>query len=167
MSLTKTKLSLAEKLDFLPALATIFVAATYSLLTGLWRTERQAKSLLLHFGYAIFRQATARLSPAQMQAILPPSNKIYERYVKKVGVKPQSVDLGHGALGHWVGDRDATNVLIWFHGKQSIQNVQLTSTSKPTNILPLLSTRRRLRSPRKHGLLQILRPSHRRPPTRR
>ncbi|CEJ61738.1 hypothetical protein PMG11_10260 [Penicillium brasilianum] len=116
MSVAKTKLSLAEKLDFLPALATIFVAATYSLLTGLWRTERQAKSLLLHFGYAIFRQATARLSPAQMQAILPPTNKIYEQYVKKIGVKPQSVDLGHGALGHWVGDRDATNVLIWFHG---------------------------------------------------
>jgi hypothetical protein len=53
-----------------------------------------------------------------MQAILPPSNKIYERYVRKVGVKPQSVELGHGALGHWVGDRNASNVLIWYHGKQ-------------------------------------------------
>ena len=118
MSLTKAKLTLAEKLDFIPALATIVVAATYSLFTGLWRTERQAKSLLLHFGYAIFRQATARLSPGQLQYILPPSNKIYERYVRKAGLKPQSVDLGHGALGHWMGDPDATNVLIWFHGKQ-------------------------------------------------
>ncbi|KAJ5160753.1 uncharacterized protein N7482_007757 [Penicillium canariense] len=116
MALTKAKLSLAEKLDFLPALATIVVAACYSLLTGLWRTERQAKTLLLHFGYAIFRQATRRLSPAQMQYVLPPSNKIYEQYVRKAGLRPESVELGYGALGHWIGDRDATNVLIWFHG---------------------------------------------------
>jgi hypothetical protein len=55
-----------------------------------------------------------------MQAISPPSNKIYERFVKKVGVKSQSVELGHGAQGHWIGDRNAKNVLIWFHGKQKL-----------------------------------------------
>ncbi|KAJ5689829.1 hypothetical protein N7462_004221 [Penicillium macrosclerotiorum] len=116
MSLSKVSLSLTERLDFIPALATIVVAGFYALLTGVWRSERQAKSLLLHFGYAIFRQATARLSPTQMQAILPRTNKVYDRYAKQTGLSAQTVDLGDGALGHWVGDRDATNVLIWFHG---------------------------------------------------
>lgn len=61
------KLSLKEKLDFIPALTSICLAAIYSVLTGLWRTERQAKSFFLHVGYAIFRKATSRLSPLQMQ----------------------------------------------------------------------------------------------------
>lgn len=60
-------LSLKEKLDFIPALASIVLAAFYSILTGLWRTEKQAQSFFLHIGYAIFRKATSRLSPLQMQ----------------------------------------------------------------------------------------------------
>ncbi|KAI2790370.1 hypothetical protein POX_d05881 [Penicillium oxalicum] len=116
MSSTQPKLSLAEKFDILPALVTIFVGATYSLLTGFWRSEREAKTLALHFGYALSRQATARLSPKQMQAILPSSNDIYKTYTKQAGVQPLSVDLGHGALGHWVGNPAAKNVLIWYHG---------------------------------------------------
>lgn len=116
MSLSKVKLSVCEKLDILPAVASVVVAAVYALLTGLWRTERQAKSLLLHFGYAIFRRATARMSPSQMQFILPGSVTVYNRFAKGVGYQPQSVELSHGASGHWIGDPNATNVLIWYHG---------------------------------------------------
>lgn len=60
-------LSLKEKLDYIPALASICLSAFWSILSGLWRTERQAKSFFLHIGYAIFRKATVRLSPLQMQ----------------------------------------------------------------------------------------------------
>ncbi|KAJ5247711.1 hypothetical protein N7468_002694 [Penicillium chermesinum] len=116
MALTRAKLTLAEALDFVPALASIVLAGFYALLTGLWRTERQAKTLFLHFGYAIFRQATARLSPRQLQFILPPTNKIYERYARKSGQVAETVELEHGGLGHWVGDRNATNVIVWYHG---------------------------------------------------
>ncbi|KAJ6130968.1 hypothetical protein N7523_001428 [Penicillium sp. IBT 18751x] len=116
MSLSKVKLTLQQKLDFLPAIASIALAGFYALLTGLWRTEREAKTLFLHLGYAIFRQATARLTPSQMQYILPPSDKIYEQYAKKHRIQAQSVELGYGALGHWIGDRNATNVLVWYHG---------------------------------------------------
>lgn len=117
MSLSQVKLSFLEKLDFLPALASITLASFYAFLTGFWRSERQAKTLFLHIGYAIFRKATARLSPSQLQFILPPSNKIYDRYSRRTGKPPQSVKLGHGALGHWIGDRNAKNVLVWFHGQ--------------------------------------------------
>ncbi|CAI7639710.1 unnamed protein product [Penicillium glandicola] len=116
MSLTKVKLSILEKLDLFPAVASIVIAYIYALLTGLRRTERQAQSLSLHLGYAIFRKTTSRLTTSQMQYILPPSHKIYEQHSKKTGRLPESVDLGNGALGHWVGDRDADNVIVWFHG---------------------------------------------------
>lgn len=119
MSLTKiikVNLSLKEKLDFFPAVASIVIAYIYALLTGLRRTERQAKTLSLHLGYALFRKTTSRLTASQMQYILPPSHKVYEQYSKKTGGLPESVELGDGALGHWVGDRNAENVIVWFHG---------------------------------------------------
>lgn len=119
MSLSRVKLTLQEKLDFLPALGSVVLTLFYALLTGLWRTERQAKTLFLHVGYAIFRKVTARLSPLQVQYAMPPSHKIYERYAKKSGALPETVELGHGAIGHWIGDRNATNVLIWIHGKST------------------------------------------------
>ncbi|CAL5869952.1 uncharacterized protein PFLUO_LOCUS4185 [Penicillium psychrofluorescens] len=112
----QVKLSLAEKLDLLPALVSVSLAAFYALLTGIWRSERQAKTLFLHFGYAIFRKVTARMSPSQIQFVSPTSDKIYNRFAKKSGRVPESVELGHGALGHWIGDRNAPNVLVWFHG---------------------------------------------------
>jgi membrane protein DedA with SNARE-associated domain len=66
-------LSLRDKLDFFPALASICLAAFYSILTGFWRGERQAQSFFLHIGYAIFRKATVRLSPLQMQYVAQPT----------------------------------------------------------------------------------------------
>lgn len=122
MSLSKVKLTLGEKLDFLPAIGGIVIAATYALLTGLWRSERQAKSLLLHFGYSILRKATARLSPSQLQYMLPGSRKVYDQFVKKEGYEPHTVELEHGAIGHWIGNPNATNVLIWYHGAYSTYN---------------------------------------------
>ncbi|KAJ5159267.1 Alpha/beta hydrolase fold-3 [Penicillium coprophilum] len=116
LTATKVKLSLKEKLDFLPAVGSIIVAYIYALLTGLRRTERQAKTLSLHLGYALFRKATMRMTARQMQYILPPDLVIYEKYSKSTGAVPESVQLGDGALGHWVGDRNADNVIIWFHG---------------------------------------------------
>lgn len=115
--MSSLKLTLQQKLDFLPALASIGLAAFYAILTGLWRTEREAKTLFLHVGYAIFRKVTARLTPSQMQYAVPPSNKVYEQYARKARVQAQTVELEHGALGHWVGDRNATNVMIWYHGR--------------------------------------------------
>ncbi|KAJ5951505.1 Alpha/beta hydrolase fold-3 [Penicillium vulpinum] len=116
LTVTKVKLSLLEKLDFFPAVASILLAYIYALLTGLRRTERQAKTLSLHLGYAVFRKSSTRLTASQMQYLLPPSHKIYEQHSKSTGALPESVQLGDGALGHWVGDRNADNVIIWFHG---------------------------------------------------
>ncbi|KAJ5742047.1 hypothetical protein N7533_011456 [Penicillium manginii] len=110
------KLTLQQKLDFLPALASISLAAFFGIITGLWRTERQAKTLFLHIGYAVMRKVTARLTPSQMQYATPTSNKVYEQYARKARIQAQTVQLEHGALGHWIGDRDATNVMIWYHG---------------------------------------------------
>ncbi|OOO07877.1 hypothetical protein OAory_01043770 [Aspergillus oryzae] len=113
---TAIPLSLAEKLDFIPALVSLCATVVWAMFTGLWRSSSYLKSWLLHVGYAAFRKATSRLSVAQMQYVMPPTNKIYDQYVRKSRKVADTVDLGHGALGHWIGDRNADNVLIWYHG---------------------------------------------------
>ncbi|PLB48549.1 lipase/thioesterase family protein [Aspergillus steynii IBT 23096] len=116
-------LSLAEKLDFVPALLSVILTVAWAIVSGLWRSSAHPPTFLLHVGYAAFRKATARLSVAQMQAVLPPSNRIYERYVRRSRIAPDTVTLPHGALGHWIGSRKASSasstdvkVLVWFHG---------------------------------------------------
>ncbi|KAF9889513.1 hypothetical protein FE257_007223 [Aspergillus nanangensis] len=113
---TSIRLSLKEKLDFPAALLSVALTVIWAVLSSLWRSEQYPKSLLLHVGYAVFRKATARLSIAQMQYIMPPSNKVYDIYSRKAKKIPDTVDLGDGAMGHWVGDRNAKHVLIWYHG---------------------------------------------------
>ncbi|KAB8079671.1 Alpha/Beta hydrolase protein [Aspergillus leporis] len=113
---TAIPLSFTEKLDFLPALVSLCLTIVWAMFTGFWRSSSHPKSWLLHVGYAAFRKATRRLSVAQMQYVMPPTNKIYDQYVRKAKKVADTVDLGHGALGHWVGDRNADNVLIWYHG---------------------------------------------------
>ncbi|OJD12732.1 hypothetical protein AJ78_06710 [Emergomyces pasteurianus Ep9510] len=115
-TVTMKKLTFWEKLDMIPGLCSVVLVALYAVVTGLWRSEKQPKTLTLHVGYAILRKATARFSPLQLQLVMPPTNKIYEIYAKKASRPVQSVELPYGVHGHWVGDKDAKNVLIWYHG---------------------------------------------------
>ena len=46
----------------------------------------------------------------------PPTNVVYETFAKSKGFTPQTVTLDHGALGHWIGNKDAKNVLLYYHG---------------------------------------------------
>ncbi|KAA8644900.1 hypothetical protein EYZ11_007482 [Aspergillus tanneri] len=109
-------LSLLDTLDFLPALVSVSLTVTWAIVSGLWRSSAYPPTFMLHVGYAAFRKATARMSIAQMQAMLPLSHRVYDRYVRHARLTPDTVKLDHGAMGHWMGDRKATNVLVWYHG---------------------------------------------------
>lgn len=110
-------LSLAGKLDLLPGLFNIIIAGIVAAFTGLWRNERDAPTFYLHVAYAVLRKTTERYSLAQLQWALPNTDEVYEQYARTRRIKPETVDLGKGAKGHWVGDKNAKNVLIWYHGK--------------------------------------------------
>lgn len=45
-----------------------------------------------------------------------PTSGIYEAFAKKQGFEAQTVQLEHGGLGHWIGNKDAKNVLVYYHG---------------------------------------------------
>ncbi|KAL1985326.1 hypothetical protein VTN96DRAFT_8004 [Rasamsonia emersonii] len=127
MSVTKQppkKISLAEVIDIIPGLLSITATGIFALVTGPFRHRKQrknpkqgvARTLLLHVGYAVLRKATLRLTLLQLQFIFPKTDTTYRLFAWRSGIANQTVDLGHGAQGHWIGNKDAKNVLIWYHG---------------------------------------------------
>lgn len=64
-------LSMASKLDLLPAVASILIAGFVALFTGLKRDQSGTPTFYLHIAYAILRKASARLSPLQFQSVSP------------------------------------------------------------------------------------------------
>ncbi|KAM3512730.1 hypothetical protein MY11210_003604 [Beauveria gryllotalpidicola] len=110
------KLSLFGYLDMIPGLAVIVATAVASLVTGLFRSEQDSKTYHLHVANTTLRKATHRLNPLQLQLVSPNTDIIYNQYARARNFKPDTVALAHGAQGHWVGNKNATNVLIWYHG---------------------------------------------------
>ncbi|TQW00826.1 hypothetical protein V2A60_001866 [Cordyceps javanica] len=110
------KLSFFGYLDMIPGLAVVVATALASFITGFFRTERDSKTYYLHVANTILRKATNRLTPLQLQLISPNTDIIYKHYARARKFKPDTVALAHGAQGHWVGNKNATNVLIWYHG---------------------------------------------------
>ncbi|KAI9923852.1 hypothetical protein MW887_008334, partial [Aspergillus wentii] len=44
------------------------------------------------------------------------SNECYESFMKKKRLQPESIPLNHGATGHWIGNKDAKDVVVYYHG---------------------------------------------------
>lgn len=59
------QLTVRQKLDLIPAIASIWLTVIFAALTGLF--QRRAKTWYLHICYAVLRMVTRRLSPLQMQ----------------------------------------------------------------------------------------------------
>jgi hypothetical protein len=43
----------------------------------------------------------------------------YETYMKGHNLTPETVTLNHGATGLWIGDKDAKDVVVYYHGQSS------------------------------------------------
>lgn len=46
---------------------------------------------------------------------------MYLKYARSAELSPQTVDLGNGAKGHWLGDEKAKKVLVWYHGMDRLE----------------------------------------------
>lgn len=53
----------------------------------------------------------------------PTTPQTYHSVMQRRGLQPEVVDLPHGTEGYWLGNKNAKNVIVYYHG---------TSTSKKT-----------------------------------
>ncbi|GFG12123.1 arylacetamide deacetylase-like 2 [Aspergillus udagawae] len=110
------RLTLLEKADLIPGYLSVLATALYTTVTGIFRGSSGAKEYGVHVGHAIVRKMVMRFSILQMQSIAPSTSKAYEQSMTKQGLQAQTVTLKLGARGHWIGNPNAKNVVIYYHG---------------------------------------------------
>ncbi|KAK4506872.1 hypothetical protein PRZ48_000605 [Zasmidium cellare] len=116
----RTEATLADKLLLVPHFAKVFTAVcirlvTYPLvaLTGGTKANLAIKDI----AFAGLRQHMAGLNTAQEIMLLPPSTEaIYLEFAKKQGFQPDTDVLDSGMKVHWLGNKSAEKVLVFFHG---------------------------------------------------
>lgn len=52
-----------------------------------------------------------------------PLDSVYPAYAKQKGFEPTSVTMKDGLKGYWIGDPKSEDVLIWFHGLNSLSQL--------------------------------------------
>ena len=67
-----------------------------------------------------FREAFA--APFEFKAALLPTGELIPKEAQKLGLKHDVEDVpdGRGARIHWLGDRSAKKVLLYFHGEANV-----------------------------------------------
>ncbi|KAE8352727.1 alpha/beta hydrolase fold protein [Aspergillus coremiiformis] len=116
MTINPQPLSLWEKVDLISGQVAILGSALYNAVTGIFRGQTGAEGYSLHIGNAIARKLLSRLSTRHLQYLTGPTSYVYETQMNKNGCQPESVTLKHGAQGHWIGNKNAKNVIIYYHG---------------------------------------------------
>jgi hypothetical protein len=114
---TVADLSLFEKLDTIPAFITVLTSTLYALLASPFRDgERTPKSLYRHVVLTGVRSLISRTTPRQQHYISSSTDDAYLAVCKKRGVRPNSEILEDGTRAHWIGNSNAEELVINFHG---------------------------------------------------
>ena len=61
---------------------------------------------------------------------------MYLQYVQSARLTPQTVDLGGGAKGHWLGNTNAKKVLVWYHGMYTSRLLKFIPSFRNTDGSP-------------------------------
>ena len=48
--------------------------------------------------------------------IMPTDEEVYDSFAKARGFAPSVIPLPHGARVSWIGDKQASKILLYFHG---------------------------------------------------
>ena len=93
------------------------MATQTKMLTAPFRGKHGATSYRREVGYAAIREVVSGFTTAEGQYLSPKTSKVYKKVAKSRRWQQYDVDLGEGAMGHWIGPKDAKYVMIYFHGR--------------------------------------------------
>ncbi|KAL4915929.1 Alpha/Beta hydrolase protein [Aspergillus aurantiobrunneus] len=115
-ALSGEPLSLWEKADRLAGNLSVFGVVLYSVVSGAFRGKSGAQYFSQHVAHAAVRKAVRRLSLRQLQSQNLSTIQGYEAYTRQQNLTPEIVTLSHSASGLWVGNKNAKNVVVYYHG---------------------------------------------------
>ncbi|KAJ5975701.1 hypothetical protein N7481_009408 [Penicillium waksmanii] len=111
------ELGLWERADVQLGKITIVANVLYAAITGVFRGKSSPKFYSSHLLATAVRTLVDRLSVRQNQYLNAPTPATYKAVMEKRGLQPETVPLPHDAEGYWLGNKDAKNVLVFFHAK--------------------------------------------------
>ena len=78
--------------------------------------QKKARSYRRDVLYTLVRHTLSDFDAIQGQWVLPNTDKVYKKVSRSKKWKKNTIELEHGAKGHWLGHSDAKYVLLYFHG---------------------------------------------------
>ncbi|CRL22773.1 unnamed protein product [Penicillium camemberti] len=105
-----------EKADIPFVHLSMYASMVYAAITGVFRGKASPKRYDHHILAAVIRKIVDRRSTRQTQYLVPPTSATYETIMKKRGLQPETVALPHDTEGHWIGNKNAKNVIVYYHG---------------------------------------------------
>ncbi|KZV69240.1 alpha/beta-hydrolase [Peniophora sp. CONT] len=110
-------LPLSQRLDMVPAMVSVLVAALYTAAQGPFRGSEGAATFDRHMQNGITRQLAGRMSIPQLQFIRGTTAATFEKWAKaNPEVHTHSEAVAEGTAIHWLGDKDADKILLHLHG---------------------------------------------------
>ncbi|KAG0154955.1 Steryl acetyl hydrolase 1 [Penicillium digitatum] len=110
------QLSFWEKANIPFLHLSMYATMMYAATTGLFRGKASPKRYDQHILAAVTRGIFDRRSDKQMKYLTLPTSAVYAAVMKKHGLQPETVTLPHNTEGHWIGNKDAKTVIIYYHG---------------------------------------------------
>ncbi|KAI1638667.1 alpha/beta hydrolase fold protein [Biscogniauxia mediterranea] len=110
------RISLAEKLDLIPANISLVGTVLYALVTGFLRGPSGARTYRQHVMTLMAKKLLTRFNSLQIQYTSSTYDQIYLNFCKAKGLSPEFVSTSSGVTGFWIGRKDAKYVFINFHG---------------------------------------------------
>ncbi|MCJ1462624.1 hypothetical protein MMC07_001226 [Pseudocyphellaria aurata] len=116
MALHRTRMTWWDQVEIGVGILRAIVIALYTLLLSPFRGQAGAPTIKTHVKLAALRSMIQFLTVPQNQNITPPIDKIYAKFTKNKGLKPEVLVLPNITEAYWIGSKNAEKVIVWFHG---------------------------------------------------
>ncbi|KAJ5561653.1 hypothetical protein N7535_003885 [Penicillium sp. DV-2018c] len=110
------KLSFWEKADIPFLRLSMYGTMIYAAVTGIFRGKASPKRYDHYVIASVIRKLVDRSTDKQKQYINASTDEAYASVMKKRGLANETVPLPHDTEGYWLGNKDAKNVIVYYHG---------------------------------------------------
>lgn len=110
------RVSLIEKLTLIPHLAIGLSLGLLRLTTRPFNNDSKPPTAYKDFIYTLARYMLSNVSIAHEKWLNPSSESAYLSFASEKGFQPDTAILPSGLKVHWVGNKGAEKVFLYFHG---------------------------------------------------
>ena len=116
MSTNTNNVGLMDKLSLLPHVFVGLYMGFLRLATRPFTNDVKPPTAFKDFVYAVFRHILSNVTIPQEKWLAPSTEITYQKYAQDNNFPPDTSILPSGLKVHWIGNRSANKVFLYFHG---------------------------------------------------